>query len=131
MLARVKPSFLRADAQLPCLNPVRCVSSRIGENLEQALPSLRELILTSNNIQELVSVAGDVVGCGASKGFCSGGDPQPLDIVVSVSCAGNISPISAPLKASRLITTPHWVVTYLTQQYEQIFSCVIALVYSG
>ncbi|XP_077376572.1 U2 small nuclear ribonucleoprotein A' isoform X3 [Festucalex cinctus] len=26
---------------------------RIGENLEQSLPSLRELILTSNNIQEL------------------------------------------------------------------------------
>uniref|UniRef100_A0A674MUF6 Small nuclear ribonucleoprotein polypeptide A' n=1 Tax=Takifugu rubripes TaxID=31033 RepID=A0A674MUF6_TAKRU len=26
---------------------------RIGENLEQALPNLRELILTSNNIQEL------------------------------------------------------------------------------
>ncbi|KAJ7994720.1 hypothetical protein DPEC_G00252410 [Dallia pectoralis] len=26
---------------------------RVGENLEQALPSLRELILTSNNIQEL------------------------------------------------------------------------------
>lgn len=29
--------------------------SRVGENLEQALPSMRELILTSNNIQELVS----------------------------------------------------------------------------
>uniref|UniRef100_A0A8C7W6N5 U2A'/phosphoprotein 32 family A C-terminal domain-containing protein n=1 Tax=Oncorhynchus mykiss TaxID=8022 RepID=A0A8C7W6N5_ONCMY len=28
---------------------------RVGENLEQALPSMRELILTSNNIQELVS----------------------------------------------------------------------------
>uniref|UniRef100_A0A3Q2GNI2 Small nuclear ribonucleoprotein polypeptide A' n=1 Tax=Cyprinodon variegatus TaxID=28743 RepID=A0A3Q2GNI2_CYPVA len=28
---------------------------RIGENLEQALPSLRELVLTNNNIQELVS----------------------------------------------------------------------------
>lgn len=26
---------------------------RVGENLEQALPSMRELILTSNNIQEL------------------------------------------------------------------------------
>lgn len=31
-------------------------SSRIGENLEQSLPNLKELILTSNNIQELVSV---------------------------------------------------------------------------
>lgn len=29
--------------------------SRIGENLEQALPSLTELILTNNNIAELVS----------------------------------------------------------------------------
>lgn len=29
--------------------------SRIGENLEHLLPSLKELILTSNNIQELVS----------------------------------------------------------------------------
>ena len=29
-------------------------SSRFGENLEHALPSLTELILTSNNIQELV-----------------------------------------------------------------------------
>ncbi|TRY84284.1 hypothetical protein DNTS_013416, partial [Danionella cerebrum] len=27
--------------------------SRIGENLEQALPNLRELVLTSNNIQDL------------------------------------------------------------------------------
>lgn len=34
------------------------MSSRIGENLEQSLPNLRELILTSNNIQELVSGAG-------------------------------------------------------------------------
>lgn len=31
--------------------------SRIGENLEHSLPSLKELILTSNNIQELVSSA--------------------------------------------------------------------------
>lgn len=29
--------------------------SRIGENLEHSLPNLKELILTSNNIQELVS----------------------------------------------------------------------------
>lgn len=29
--------------------------SRIGENLEQSLPNLKELVLTSNNIQELVS----------------------------------------------------------------------------
>lgn len=54
----MKPSVLDGDAQLPCLNSVQRVSSRIGENLEQSLPSLRELILTSNNIQELVSVAG-------------------------------------------------------------------------
>lgn len=31
--------------------------SRFGENLEQSLPNLRELILTSNNIQELVRKA--------------------------------------------------------------------------
>lgn len=31
------------------------LSSRIGENLEQSLPNLKELVLTSNNIQELVS----------------------------------------------------------------------------
>lgn len=36
-------------------NLLKCFSSRIGENLEQSLPSLTELILTSNNIQELVS----------------------------------------------------------------------------
>lgn len=30
------------------------VCSRIGENLEQALPGLRELVLTNNNIQDLV-----------------------------------------------------------------------------
>lgn len=30
--------------------------SRIGENLEQSLPNLKELVLTSNNIQELVSL---------------------------------------------------------------------------
>lgn len=29
--------------------------SRIGEGLEQALPSLTELVLTNNNISELVS----------------------------------------------------------------------------
>lgn len=31
------------------------LTSRIGENLEQSLPNLKELVLTSNNIQELVS----------------------------------------------------------------------------
>lgn len=36
-------------------NTLICVCSRIGENLEQSLPSLTELVLTSNNIQELVS----------------------------------------------------------------------------
>lgn len=35
---------------------MKSFSSRIGENLEQSLPNLKELILTSNNIQELVSV---------------------------------------------------------------------------
>lgn len=37
--------------------------SRIGENMEQALPNLKELILTSNNIQELVSSTVDVPLC--------------------------------------------------------------------
>lgn len=35
---------------------MKSFSSRIGENLEQSLPNLKELVLTSNNIQELVSV---------------------------------------------------------------------------
>lgn len=47
-----------ANTHLLCLILFQCVSSRIGENLEQSLPSLKELILTSNNIQELVSVVG-------------------------------------------------------------------------
>ncbi|KAI2662984.1 U2 small nuclear ribonucleoprotein A' [Labeo rohita] len=34
-------------------NEVRKLDGRIGENLEQSLPNLKELILTSNNIQEL------------------------------------------------------------------------------
>lgn len=37
-------------------NCMECFSSRIGDNLEQSLPSLTELVLTNNNIQELVSV---------------------------------------------------------------------------
>lgn len=37
------------------LNRMKPLSSRIGENLEQSLPNLKELVLTSNNIQELVS----------------------------------------------------------------------------
>lgn len=39
----------------PKLNLCFLFFSRIGENLEQALPSLTELILTNNNIAELVS----------------------------------------------------------------------------
>lgn len=56
---------------LPCLNSVQCVSSRIGENLEQSLPNLRELILTSNNIQELVSGAGATPPGAARLYLCS------------------------------------------------------------
>lgn len=37
------------------LNRMKPLSSRIGENLEQSVPNLKELVLTSNNIQELVS----------------------------------------------------------------------------
>lgn len=37
------------------LNCMKPLSSRIGENLEQSLPNLKELVLTSNSIQELVS----------------------------------------------------------------------------
>lgn len=44
-----------ARTLLHVCNPLICVSSRIGENLEQSLPGLTELVLTSNNIQELVS----------------------------------------------------------------------------
>lgn len=44
-----------ASMCLLALNCMKCFSSRIGENLEQSLPSLKELVLTSNNIQELVS----------------------------------------------------------------------------
>lgn len=34
---------------------VCCFASRVGENLELSLPNMKELILTNNNIQELVS----------------------------------------------------------------------------
>ncbi len=44
-----------------CFCLARC--SRIGENLEQSLPNLMELILTSNNIQELVSPTIDLHSC--------------------------------------------------------------------
>ncbi|KAA8578861.1 hypothetical protein FQN60_011475, partial [Etheostoma spectabile] len=44
---------LRARTWLHACNFMKCFSSRIGENLEQSLQSLTELVLTSNNIQEL------------------------------------------------------------------------------
>lgn len=37
------------------VNFLMCWCSRLGDNLEQCLPGLRELVLTNNNIQELVS----------------------------------------------------------------------------
>uniref|UniRef100_A0A671SID3 U2 small nuclear ribonucleoprotein A'-like n=1 Tax=Sinocyclocheilus anshuiensis TaxID=1608454 RepID=A0A671SID3_9TELE len=46
---------------------------RIGENLEQSLPDLKELILTSNNIQELFTFGGE------------SGDLDPLASVKSLS----------------------------------------------
>uniref|UniRef100_A0A674PD22 Small nuclear ribonucleoprotein polypeptide A' n=1 Tax=Takifugu rubripes TaxID=31033 RepID=A0A674PD22_TAKRU len=42
-----------SDNEVRKLDGFPLLRSRIGENLEQALPNLRELILTSNNIQEL------------------------------------------------------------------------------
>uniref|UniRef100_A0A674N1I9 Small nuclear ribonucleoprotein polypeptide A' n=1 Tax=Takifugu rubripes TaxID=31033 RepID=A0A674N1I9_TAKRU len=97
---------------------------RIGENLEQALPNLRELILTSNNIQELVSVAGDVVGCGASKGFCSGGGrPSKLFGRLDLDQGGvivSVRPLRSTTTRYRCLSQLCWKYLFNFRSFESI-----------